>query len=172
MRTKTRRALYALTEFLFDHVFGIETRKREPGIRGNPFEDATAYTPLGIFRPLKSIRALNVRAGDVFLDLGCGKGRALALASLFPFTRIIGVELGASLAAHALASAKRLQGRPFSAGARDISRQNHLRLQLRLSRLPFWCGCSGISAFLRIFPLLSIRFILGRCWMPFCFLFR
>lgn len=28
-----------------------------------------------------------------FIDLGCGKGRALLLASLFPFRRVIGVEL-------------------------------------------------------------------------------
>jgi SAM-dependent methyltransferase len=35
---------------------------------------------------------------DVFLDLGCGKGRAVLLASLLPFGRITGVELSAHLA--------------------------------------------------------------------------
>ena len=34
-----------------------------------------------------------------FLDLGCGKGRALLLASRFPFQAILGVELDADLAA-------------------------------------------------------------------------
>ena len=33
-----------------------------------------------------------------FLDLGCGKGRILAVASEFPFRRIVGVELAPSLA--------------------------------------------------------------------------
>ena len=33
-----------------------------------------------------------------FLDLGCGKGRALVIAGEFPFKELIGVELNASLA--------------------------------------------------------------------------
>ena len=39
-----------------------------------------------------------------FVDLGCGKGRALLLASRFPFQHILGVELDASLAAIAEAN--------------------------------------------------------------------
>ena len=35
----------------------------------------------------------------VFLDIGSGKGRALLLASMFPFKEIVGVELSASLTA-------------------------------------------------------------------------
>ena len=34
----------------------------------------------------------------LFIDIGCGKGRALLMASRFPFKAIIGVELSASLA--------------------------------------------------------------------------
>jgi SAM-dependent methyltransferase len=36
-------------------------------------------------------------AGCSFVDLGCGKGRALVVASEFPFRQIIGVELSAKL---------------------------------------------------------------------------
>lgn len=32
-----------------------------------------------------------------FIDIGCGKGRALLLASLFPFREIIGIEISAAL---------------------------------------------------------------------------
>jgi SAM-dependent methyltransferase len=40
------------------------------------------------------IRKLNIRYEDyIFIDIGCGKGRALLMAMLFPFKRIIGVEL-------------------------------------------------------------------------------
>ncbi len=39
-----------------------------------------------------------------FVDLGCGKGRALLLASRLPFQRILGVELDPSLAAIAQAN--------------------------------------------------------------------
>ena len=37
--------------------------------------------------------------GRAFTDLGCGKGRAMLMASLWPFRRIIGVELAPSLLA-------------------------------------------------------------------------
>src|ERR1700761_3640654 len=40
----------------------------------------------------------------VFLDVGAGKGRAMLLASRFPFTRIEGVELNEKLAAIAQAN--------------------------------------------------------------------
>jgi SAM-dependent methyltransferase len=39
----------------------------------------------------------DVASGRVFVDLGCGKGRALLLASEYPFQRIVGVEFAAEL---------------------------------------------------------------------------
>jgi Methyltransferase domain len=42
----------------------------------------------------------------IFVDLGCGKGRALVLATEFPFYRILGIELAASLAASARRNAR------------------------------------------------------------------
>lgn len=38
---------------------------------------------------------------DVFVDIGAGKGRALAIAARFPFARIVGVEISPSLCASA-----------------------------------------------------------------------
>jgi SAM-dependent methyltransferase len=42
--------------------------------------------------------------GAVFLDLGCGKGRVLAVASEFPFAEVIGVELSDVVAEQAEAN--------------------------------------------------------------------
>jgi SAM-dependent methyltransferase len=42
-----------------------------------------------------------------FIDLGCGKGRALILASRFPFRRIIGVELAPQLSSVAATNLQR-----------------------------------------------------------------
>ena len=51
-----------------------------------------------------------------FVDLGCGKGRPLVVASEFPFRRVVGVELSAQLAdvarANAAIIAAREPGRP------------------------------------------------------------
>jgi SAM-dependent methyltransferase len=44
---------------------------------------------------------------DVFLDYGCGKGRALVLAAEHPFRRIIGVEYSAGLAETARENVRR-----------------------------------------------------------------
>lgn len=45
---------------------------------------------------------------DVFLDLGCGKGRALLTAARWPFQRVIGVELSAELSRVAERNLQRL----------------------------------------------------------------
>ncbi len=46
--------------------------------------------------------AIEIRPGkDVFLDIGCGKGRAVVMAAERLFDRVIGVELSADLAAAA-----------------------------------------------------------------------
>jgi SAM-dependent methyltransferase len=47
----------------------------------------------------RALAALPPVNSYTFLDLGCGKGRALLVASELPFRDVIGVELSASLAA-------------------------------------------------------------------------
>jgi SAM-dependent methyltransferase len=44
--------------------------------------------------------------GFTFVDLGCGKGRALLVAAAFPFSRILGVELAPELCAIARTNGK------------------------------------------------------------------
>jgi SAM-dependent methyltransferase len=44
------------------------------------------------------LRPGEVTRDDVFLDLGCGKGRAVLMASLYPFGRVTGVELSPDIA--------------------------------------------------------------------------
>lgn len=43
------------------------------------------------------LRSLALPRGRVFVDLGCGKGRTLLLASLHPFARAVGVEFSGEL---------------------------------------------------------------------------
>ena len=63
-------------------------------------EDRGVYYGASDWRALPALlRAASVRAGDVFVDLGCGKGRVLIQASAYPFARIIGDELDPDLAA-------------------------------------------------------------------------
>lgn len=50
---------------------------------------------------------LEVGPEDVFVDLGCGKGRMVLAAAMHPFKRIVGVELGDELAAVARENVER-----------------------------------------------------------------
>jgi SAM-dependent methyltransferase len=59
----------------------------------------------------KALQALPDHRSFTFLDLGCGKGRALAVASEFPFRRIVGVELAPSVASIARANAEIIRSR-------------------------------------------------------------
>ena len=53
----------------------------------------------------RAVKAMGDISGYVFVDLGCGKGRATTVAGEFPFRAVIGVELSAALAATARANA-------------------------------------------------------------------
>jgi SAM-dependent methyltransferase len=52
-------------------------------------------TPIGEFS--KIMRSLPITPNDVFLDLGCGKGRTLLLAGKFPFKKIVGLDISREL---------------------------------------------------------------------------
>ena len=72
---------------------GLKTRLREIFSEGQ-------YQPVDPAAFRESIAALGMGFHDfTFIDLGSGKGRALLLASDYPFRRIIGVELLPELAA-------------------------------------------------------------------------
>ncbi len=90
----------------FDRRWGTDTSGIIPpsqlDLTGEHAYAANRYEPLQlpIFRRI--MRDLPVAHRDyAFLDLGSGKGRALLLGSLYPFRRVIGVELSPTL--HAIA---------------------------------------------------------------------
>jgi SAM-dependent methyltransferase len=93
----------------FDIVHGTDTSGL---IRGEDLSTShrngfwsTAYYGVS---PALLLHLLNVLDIDyrrfTFLDLGCGKGRALLLASRFPFRRIMGIELSPQLGTIAAAN--------------------------------------------------------------------
>jgi SAM-dependent methyltransferase len=76
----------------FDRAFQTETR----------WFDLGNYEPAPPFAVQEAIGALPVPVeGRSFLDLGSGKGRAVLVASRFPFTRVVGIERRPTL--HAIA---------------------------------------------------------------------
>lgn len=60
---------------------------------GRPKGDRTAAFPCHPRILRQSLQKLDITPADVFMDIGCGKGRALAVAAGFPFKRLVGVDL-------------------------------------------------------------------------------
>jgi SAM-dependent methyltransferase len=78
---------------LYGKIPGFEIAKAEKQRLGRE-EDSTTYGEVvpGPFQELMS--AVSPKEGEVFIDLGSGTGKAAFLAAmLFPFRRVIGVEL-------------------------------------------------------------------------------
>jgi SAM-dependent methyltransferase len=80
----------------FDRQYGTDTASIVPvgalDISNEAMAHATRYEAV---RPEELLARLEdvPHEGYTFIDIGSGKGRALLLASLFPFRRIIGVEI-------------------------------------------------------------------------------
>jgi SAM-dependent methyltransferase len=89
----------------FDRVHGTDTggtkSLKNLGVAGPRARYGIRYQPIdpSVFRQaLGIIQGKTTPRETTFVDLGCGKGRALILASALPFREIIGVELAPSLA--------------------------------------------------------------------------
>jgi SAM-dependent methyltransferase len=87
----------------FDHQYGVKTSGALPAVVLQPGSVArtSAYfsylgTQPSIMR--QAFSSLPRHTGATFLDMGCGKGRALVVASEFPFRAVVGVELSPELA--------------------------------------------------------------------------
>jgi hypothetical protein len=85
----------------FDRKFGVDTarvlflpeRKTDPR-----FEDSVEYDPTPRRGFLHMLRQVPIHYRDfVFIDMGCGKGKVLLLATELGFKQVIGVELSTEL---------------------------------------------------------------------------
>ncbi len=88
-----RRQRYGDVEFDWDHR--VDTTSATVGFRDRllgVFHSAYQPTEPAPFREMIDQLPINYHE-FTFVDLGCGKGRTLLMASDYPFRRIIGVEL-------------------------------------------------------------------------------
>lgn len=86
----------------FDLVWGINTSQvRLAGELGYLNTDNHFYLATPWLGLIKLLRRCPINDQAVFLDVGCGSGRPLFLALLFPFRKTIGLEKSAELCAEA-----------------------------------------------------------------------
>ena len=90
------RALIEERREPFDHRFGTDTSA--PTFERNQKTDVHFYVPTTTPIIYETLRALPADLSRfTFVDMGSGKGRALLIASEFPFARIVGIELSEHL---------------------------------------------------------------------------
>lgn len=94
----------------FDQRFGTDTSGFLPTwlLRSGPSANRHGVCYAGCHPTCvrAALDAIPDPAGYSFLDLGCGKGRAMIVASEYPFRQVVGVELSAQLAKVAKRNAK------------------------------------------------------------------
>lgn len=87
-----------LSRQLVDRRYGIETSTEvRLASLGLDHPDRVGYEPSGWRDLCRVIRRAEIGPGDVFIDLGSGKGRVVLAAARYPFRRVIGVEVSSAM---------------------------------------------------------------------------
>ncbi len=87
----------------FDLRFGTDTAAvaypwHLPSLEGEPMRETHAYEAVPAWLIREILESVPLRPNEfAFVDMGAGKGRALLIASEYPFTRVVGVELSEEL---------------------------------------------------------------------------
>lgn len=113
------RAAYEEWWEAFDARFGTDTSA--PTFERAQKTSVHFYVPTTASVIYRIIRQLPLEPGKyVFVDMGSGKGRALLIASEFPFKRIVGIELSEHLHRIAEANVARFTPNPQPCKAFDL----------------------------------------------------
>jgi predicted RNA methylase len=86
--------------------------------------DRYHYVTLPYPAILSVIRSLQLAPSDVFVDLGCGKGRVVCCAARVDIREAIGIEREQELCRLAQTNALRLRGRRTTISIRHVSAEN------------------------------------------------
>jgi precorrin-6B methylase 2 len=91
----------------WEYKLGINTR----GMAPVPEPDSGHYVPHNYSLIWAILHSLPFSSSDVFVDIGCGKGRVICCAACFDIREATGVEISKNLSEIAKRNAVRLSGR-------------------------------------------------------------
>ncbi len=105
-------ALNYILNVYYERCFGIFTTDHiylsELGFDNS---DSLEYVPTDFVSLRKLMDKVGIEKGDVFLDYGSGMGRVLIIAALYPFRKVIGVEMSSKLNAIAAQNIEKVRNK-------------------------------------------------------------
>lgn len=100
-RRTMQSCLSVIEDCYFDYRFRLETREellvKDMDISPKDRQHAEKYKPTRARYFQQLMKSLRPNTEQVFVDVGCGKGRILILAALYGFQKIRGIEISPSL---------------------------------------------------------------------------
>ena len=99
-------AWHKLSSLFWESYLGIDTR----GAVQPPTEEGVHYTPLPYPMIFRMFDVLELNSDDVFVDIGCGKGRVVCCACRLPINKVVALELNAELLGQASANVRHVRG--------------------------------------------------------------
>jgi hypothetical protein len=87
--------------------------------------ESVHYTPLPYMLIFRMLQVLALGPEDVFVDIGCGKGRVLCCASRHSLKGVVGIELNEVLLRIAERNLKRLRGRVTPVNLLHVSAEQY-----------------------------------------------
>jgi SAM-dependent methyltransferase len=129
---------------LFDFIYGVETCREVPLEALRYYERDIVHSRRYQAHPLKPVKkaltdlSINYKDYD-FIDIGSGKGRALFLASQFPFREVKGIDICPELCQKALENREKFQRKVGKTHSNiSILNQNVLQAQWGSSKKLFF----------------------------------
>lgn len=124
MKKRWQSGISVLEDLTFDWRYGVNTASVVPvnqlDISKEDKTHAVRYKPTRVRYFRKLMKALPLSKEHVFVDVGCGKGRVLLLASQYGFRKSIGLELSPSLCEIARGNAEAFRRRHDQIGEIEI----------------------------------------------------
>ena len=110
-----------LSNALWEYKLGINSRGI---VYSTPKSDHYHYATISYHSTMAILHNLYLKISDVFVDIGCGKGRVLCCASRFRIQEVIGVEIDKDLCAIAQCNVKKLRGTKTNLQVINTSAEN------------------------------------------------
>jgi SAM-dependent methyltransferase len=131
-----------LEDRAFDIYHGTSTWRRVPlgrlTITSENKGHGAKYDGSPVSPLRKVLQGLEVTREDVFVDFGSGKGRALLIASSFPFRRVVGVEFACELCTTARANAAIYASRNKGAAPIEIVEEDAVKFCVQPEHTVFY----------------------------------